>query len=90
MSERILFTTISGSKYEIKDGLVRRVNPGHTKRADGEWVRLINTPIVEIGEPVLLTMTSLSEYGADDYGTLPEDSSPYTTRVTSLVSSVEA
>ena len=85
----MIFTTISGSKYEIKDGLVRRVNPGYTKRADGEWVRLINTPIVEIGEPVLLTMDSLSEYGADDYGTPPEDSSPYTTRVTSLVSSIE-
>lgn len=95
------FSTYSGSEYEIVPGyldpgsgiespaMVRRVNPSYEKRADGEWTRLVNNPIIEVGQPVILTMTSLSEYGSDDYGTPEEDASPYTTRITSTVTEIE-
>lgn len=67
------FTTESGSVYEIREvnGLhreVRRVNDGFGKRADGEWVRLLQHSPVEVGVNVILEMVSLSPYGPDDSG----------------------
>lgn len=86
------FKTATGSEYEIvqhpSGSVVRRLNAKHEKRADGEWVRLLNEPVIEVGEQALLTMSSLSAFGADDIGT-PEDlASEYTTRVTSTITEV--
>ena len=66
------FLTESGSIYEIDEGCIRRipVNVGHLKRADGEWIRLMETPKIEVGECAFLVLENLSEYGEDDYGNL--------------------
>ena len=61
------FTTESGSTYEINGSMVRRVNPGYEKRADGEWKELLNEPEIVLGGHVLLVMESLADYGPDDY-----------------------
>lgn len=82
------FTTYSGSEYEIEGDWILRINQTAGKRADGEWVRLVNSPIIEVGQSAVLTMLSLSSYGTDDYETRPEDASPYTTRITSTVMEV--
>ena len=85
----MIFTTYSGSTYEIKDGQVRRLNEGYAKRADGEWVTLSNDPVVEIGEPVVMILESLAIRGPDDYGTPTWAADTHTTRVTSPVISKE-
>lgn len=61
------FLTESGSMYEIDGDHVRRVNEGYGKRADGEWIRLLEEPVVWEGYPARLVMESLSSYGPDDY-----------------------
>ena len=85
----MIFTTYSGSTYEIKDGRVRRLNEGYAKRADGEWVNLANDPVVEIGEPVVMILESLASRGPDDYVTPVWAADTHTTRVTSPVLSTE-
>ena len=85
----MIFTTYSGSTYEIKDGQVRRLNEGYAKRADGEWVTLANDPVVEIGEPVVMILESLASRGPDDYGTPAWAADTHTRRVTSPVLSKE-
>lgn len=85
----IRFTTYSGSTYEIRNGEVRRLNEGYGKRADGEWVMLLNAPVIEVGQSAILVLDSLSPYGPDDYGTPPEEADIYTTRVTSPVTWME-
>ena len=71
----------------IDGGRVRRVNPDHNKRGDGEWQVLVSrfpeTPVV--GSPMVLVMESLSRYGEDDYGTSPEFVGDTTTRTTTPV-----
>lgn len=84
------FTTESDSHYEIRRtpwdySEIRRMNADATKRADGEWVRLIgHTAIVE-GASVALYIASLAEYGADDVGTPREEAESFTTRMTTPV-----
>ena len=85
----MIFTTYSGSTYEIKDGQVRRLNEGYAKRADGEWVALANDPVVEIGEPVVMILESLASRGPDDYGPPAWAADTHTTRVTSPLISKE-
>lgn len=83
----IRFTTLSGSTYEISGDRVRRVNPGYEKRADGDWVQLINIPTVTVGAAAVLVLDSLGPYGPDDHGSIgPAEA---TTRVTSIVQTVE-
>ena len=79
------FMTSSGSMYEIESGRVRRVNPGHEKRADGEWVTLVNDPAIRVGEQAYLVTESLRRYGSDDYGTSDDEASPHSIRVTTPV-----
>lgn len=89
----IRFETATGSTYEIVEHpsgrVIRRVNSEAGKRADGEWIRLVNDPLLAVGESAYLAMESLSNYGSDDYGTHKEDASPYTFRTTSTVTKVE-
>ena len=85
--------TESGAVYEyVMQGetpMIRRVNPEHEKRGDGEWQELL-TPLSAgslEGYRMVLVMRSLAHYGQDDYGTSPEDAeaSGVTTRVTTRV-----
>jgi len=85
--------TESGAVYEyVMQGetpMIRRVNPEHEKRGDGEWQELLtplSTGSLE-GYRMVLVMRSLAHYGQDDYGTSPGDaeSSGVTTRVTTRV-----
>lgn len=62
------FLTESGSIYEIDGDHIRRINTEARKRADGEWIRLLEEPVVWEGYPVRLVMESLSSHGPDDYG----------------------
>ena len=86
------FKTVSGSEYEIVNhpsgSVVRRLNTKYKKRVDGEWVRLLNEPVIEVGGQALLVMPSLSEFGYDDIGTPEELASEYMTRVTSTITEV--
>lgn len=82
------FTTQSGAEYEFDGYRIRRIG-SYPKRGDGEWQTLVNKPIPEIGGRVLITMHSLHAYGPDDLGTLAEDVSEYTTRVTTPVTNIE-
>lgn len=81
------FLTESGSIYEIDGNHVRRINEGYEKRADGEWVRLVDPPlIVREGEPVVLRLESLANYGPDDYeNTVQVTPDAETVRVTTPV-----
>lgn len=83
------FSTYSGSQYEIEGDWVRRINSEAEKRGDGDWIRLVNNPVIEVGHSAVLTMKSLAKLGTDDYGTAPEDVSPYTSRITSTVTEIE-
>ena len=85
--------TESGAVYEyVMQGetpMIRRVNPEHEKRGDGEWQELLtplSTGSLE-GYRMVLVMRSLARYGQDDYGTSLEDAeaSGVTTRVTTRV-----
>lgn len=89
------FKTASGSTYEIwsphyenTGTYIRRVNEEHSKRADGDWVPLVNEPTIVVGEQAVLVMESLRPYGGDDYGTPDEAADSVTTRVTSTVTEV--
>ena len=84
----MIFKTVSGSEYEIQGDKIRRVNTTATKRGDNDWQTLQVQPILTIGMPATLVLDSLSKYGPDDYGTKPEDASPYTIRTTSTVTEV--
>ena len=76
------FTTESGSVYEIRNTPwdyqeVRRVNPDAPKRADGQWVRLIDvSPLVEGRAVILLTAS-------------PDGPDSATYRTTTIVTSIE-
>lgn len=84
----LVFETWSGSRYWIKSGKVKRLNHGHEKRADGEWLTLYNRPDIEIGRGVYMILEPLESYGVDDYGTYcPE--AILTQRMTSEVVGIE-
>lgn len=82
------FKTVSGSVYEIEDGYVTRTNPDRGMRADGKSIQIFNTPIVEVGQPVLLVLESLFQYGHDSYDTPESLVGLVTTRMTSVVTEV--
>ena len=86
------FSTASGSEYEIVDHpagqMVRRTNTSAGKRADGVWIKLFNSPDIEVGERAVLVVQSLSEFGYDDIGTPEELATAFTTRTTSIVTEV--
>ena len=73
------FLTESGSIYEIDGDHIRRINerPQGAKRADGEWVRLMETPKIGVGECAFLVLENLSEFGEDDYGNLVKSESTW-------------
>lgn len=83
-------TTESGAAYllDLEQRRVKRENPGHVKRGDGEWQPLLDArPFPpEVGARLVIAMESLSRYGADDQGT--ENGGP-TTRVTTPVATIE-
>ena len=83
------FKTVTGSEYEIVADRIRRINPSAEKRRDGEWVKLVRKPYIEVGHSAYLTLESLAEAGTDDYGTPLSEASPFTTRITSTVVEVE-
>lgn len=86
----MIFKTVSGSIYEIQDNKVRRVNPEHKKRADGDWVELLEAPVVEVGKRVSLAMRSLAELGPDDLdNTVRGDVLSVTSRLTTEVEWIE-
>lgn len=82
------FKTVSGSEYEIQDGEIRRLNALAGKRADGEWLTLIQEPVIEIGESAIIRTESLRTYGPDDYGTPDGEADPFSTRITSEVTEI--
>lgn len=86
------FTTESGSQYELDEDQkhIRRVNVDHGKRGDGDWLRLYNHTEIEVGVRVLMSLESLAHAGPDDFRTRPEDASAITTRLTTVVTEVEA
>lgn len=83
------FQTESGSVYEIDGDHIRRVNTLATKRADGEWLRMVTVPEVELGQPVRTAIESLAQYGPDDEGNetgeVDEETYKFTYRVTTPV-----
>ena len=79
----LTFTTETGSTYQVDGDRVRRLEYTHGKRGDGEWLRLLNEPIVAAGSKVFLLLESLSDRGADDYGGRIEADA--TIRITSRV-----
>lgn len=85
------FATVSGSEYEIVNHpagkMIRRVNDNYGKRADGDWIRLLNTPELWVGFPAYLKLGLLSKYGPDDEGNEVEEG--FTWRTTSSVKWVE-
>lgn len=74
------FWTESGSAYEVEGNRIRRLNEHYEKRADGDWVLLLDSRI-EVGERAILVLESLSPYGPDDHGY----TGSVTTRTTSIV-----
>lgn len=88
----IEFHTETGSRYEIERhyGLarIRRHNPDWGKRADDEWVPLLNDPHLEVGFPAILRMASLSALGPDDHGAPQGNDSVATIRTTSRVTAI--
>jgi hypothetical protein len=80
-------TTESGAVYEIDGSRVRRVNPSHEKRGDGDWQQLRTmfpkTPM--LGYPMVLVMDTLRRYGGDDHGTPDDLADDVTTRRTTPV-----
>lgn len=83
----IVFETESGARYGMRGGKIRRLNPDHKKRADGEWLRLVNEPEIEVGRRAILLLEPLSGYGADDLGNTGE--ATITQRITTPVIGVE-
>lgn len=89
--------TTSGAVYELDGDFcgapgefrVRRVNPSHEKRGDGEWQNVVAPPLIQEGRSMVLAMESLARYGGDDIGTRLDDVSQVTTRVTTPVVSIE-
>lgn len=87
----MLVTTESGSQYEIEADRVRRINPAHTKRGDGDWQPLVSMfpKVPKVGYPMVLVVESLTRYGGDDLGTPPELADEVTTRRTTSVTAIE-
>lgn len=88
----MIVTTDSGARYEFRPGQVRRLNPSHEKRGDGEWqnLRTMFPKMPALGHPMVLVMDSLAAFGQDDYGTPAELASDVTTRRTTPVRLIEA
>lgn len=84
----LVFETWSGSRYWIKSGKVKRLNPNAEKRADGEWLTLYNRPDIEIGQGVYMILEPLASHGADDYGVCDPETD-LTQRMTSEVVGIE-
>lgn len=82
----LVFDTYTGSRYEINHGMIRRLNPDHEKRGDGNWYTLYNRPEIAVGRSAYLMMESLSHLGADDYG---QEGGELTTRTTSEVVGID-
>lgn len=82
----LVFETYTGSTYEINRGKIRRLNPNHEKRGDGNWYTLYNRPEIWIGQSAYLMMESLSHLGADDFGA---EGGVVTTRTTSEVIGID-
>ena len=88
----MMFVTESGSEYQTRRTPwdyeeIRRVNPGTAKRADGDWVRLVNLSDLVVGLPAWIVMESLSDYGPDDHGA--HCSPGVTTRMTTPITRIE-
>lgn len=83
----IVFETESGARYWMRGGKIRRLNPDHEKRADGQWLKLVNEPVIEVGRRATLLVEPLSSYGPDDYGNSGE--AAFTQRITTPVVGVE-
>lgn len=84
----IRFTTESGSVYEIRNTPwdyqeVRRVNPAAPKRADGQWVRLIDVSPLAEGRAVILLTANPDERDERD------EPNTATYRTTTIVTSIE-
>lgn len=89
--DELVFDTESGARYWIRKGKVKRLNPDDVKRGDGEWLKMWQMPVIEVGYPVTLKIDHLRDYGPDDYGSAYEDTigSGFTTRLTTPVVGVE-
>ena len=91
--KNLKFVTSSGSVYEIRDGSVRRINRTAEKRADGEWVKLLEPPVVKKGFQVVLVTEPLECFGPDDSGDWPTQPDNrnlyYSTRITTPVIYIE-
>lgn len=61
----LVFETRGGSRYWIKRGKIRRLNPDFKKRGDGVWLTLHTRPEIEVGASVLLAMETLPGSDAD-------------------------
>jgi hypothetical protein len=54
--------TESGTKYQFnKDHQVRRIEALHDMRQDGEWLKVLNEPVVEVGKPVEMVIQPLGD-----------------------------
>ena len=85
--QELVFETMSGARYWIKGGMLKRLNPNDEKRGDGEWLKLINEPAIEVGRRAILLVEPLSSYGPDDFGNTEE--AAFTQRITTPVIGVE-
>lgn len=83
----LVFETESGARYWVKGGSVKRLNPDHQKRADGEWVKFFDFPILDVGFPAILRLESLASYGPDDNGI--EATTSVTTRYTTPLTGIQ-
>lgn len=79
------FETETGSVYELKGSLVRRVNGAAEKRGDGSWLLLLNTPDIKLGSRAELLLEPLDKLGPDDEGNLENSGAMATWRTTSIV-----
>lgn len=83
--------TSSGAVYEFWGKSVRRVSGGDDKRADGDWMKLLNWEEFTlehsfVGVRLMLKLEQLSDLGPDDSGReMGEVSGGFTTRVTTPV-----
>ena len=84
-------TTESRAVYllDLEQRRIKRQNPNHTKRGDGEWQPLLNIQPFppKVGDRLVIAMESLAHYGADDYGN--RDGVDMTARLTTPVVSIE-
>ena len=78
--------TKSGAVYQVDGDRIRRVNEGHEKRGDGEWLQLLTAPTITVGGSMLLQLEPLDSFGPDDFGM--QFASFATTRITTPVTKV--